>query len=134
MNKEKIQKAVTLAKKIGHVFLATSNADGIPHISAAGKLEYADMNHVAVTEWFCPGTIANLRVNKHISIVIWDKASDTGYQLQGLLDKMDDLEILDGFAPELESEPPLPQVEEQLIVKFDKIFDFKLAPHTDTKN
>jgi hypothetical protein len=131
MNEKKIKKAIALAKKAGHVFLATSDADGMPHITAAGKLEYADTNHVAVTEWFCPGTTANLRVNKHISIVVWDKESDTGYQLPGLWDRIDDLEILDGFAPELESELPLPQVEKRLLVRIEKILDFKLAPHTD---
>ena len=39
-------------------------------IIAAGELDWACTNHVIVTEWFCPDTTANLRVNKHISIVI----------------------------------------------------------------
>lgn len=134
MNEKKIKEAVPLAQKVGHVFLATADPNGMPHITAAGKLNSVNADHVAVTEWFCPDDIANMRINKNISIVIWDKASDTGYQLFGRWEKINDLEILDGFAPELESGPPLPQVEEQLLVKIEKIFSFKLVPHSDIED
>ena len=131
MNEEKIKEAVLLAQQVGHIFLATSNPNGMPHITVAGKLESIRTGHVAVTEWFCPGTASNLRTNKHISIVVWDKETDTGYQLLGRWDKINDMEILDGFIPEMELEPPLPQVEKQLLIKVEKILDFKIAPHSD---
>lgn len=134
MNEEKIKDAVFLAQKVGHVFLATSSPDGIPHITAAGKLESALPDHVSVTEWFCPGTMENLKNNKHVSIVVWDKETDTGYQLLGIWDKLNDLEILNGFSPEQEPEPPLPQVEKQLIVKIEKILKFRIAPHSDLED
>ncbi len=131
MNDEKIKEAVQLAKKTGHVFLATADIHGMPHISAAGKISLDANGRVSVTEWFCPGTLANLQVNKSISIAVWDKKTDTGYQLLGKLDLIRDLEIMDGFAPDIEPKSPLPQIEKQLLVKVEKILDFKLAPHSD---
>lgn len=83
MNEEKTKEAIILAQQVGHVFLATPNLDGMPHVTAAGRLESAHTGHVSVTEWLCPDTIANLRTNKHVSIVVWDNDTDTGYQLLG---------------------------------------------------
>ncbi len=134
MNNEKIKEAVQLAKKAGHVFLATADKNGLPHISAAGKISMEKDGKVSVTEWFCPGTLANLQVNKNVSIAIWDKKADMGFQLLGKLELIRDLEIMDGFTPSIESKKPLPQVEKQLLVKVKKILEFKLAPHSDMED
>ena len=131
MKAEKLKEIVHLAQKVGYIFIATANADGMPHMAAAGKLEPVAEDCVAVTEWFCPGTIANLYVNKYISIVIWAKDPDNGYQLLGRLDKINDLAILDGYAPKIERTHPVPQIEKQLIIKVEKIIEFKLASHSD---
>jgi hypothetical protein len=134
MKAEKLGEVVHLAEKVGHVFVATADPGGMPHVAAAGKLELAPEDRVTVTEWFCPGTVANLHVNKCISVVVWAKDPDSGYQLLGRLDKIKDLGILDGFAPGLEGEPPLPQVEKQLLIKVEKIIEFKLGPHSDVED
>ena len=133
MKKEKLEKVTCLAEKAGYVFIATADAAGQPHLAAAGKLGLADEDCVTVTEWFCPGTVANLHTNKCVSIVVWAKDSDSGYQLLGRLEKTEDLGVLDGYAPGLEGEPPLPQVEKQLLIRIEKILDFKLAPHSDVE-
>ncbi|MHC5059523.1 MAG: hypothetical protein ACYTFK_00335 [Planctomycetota bacterium] len=72
---------------------------------------------IADTEWFCPGTTNNLRENENVSVVVWDKSSDTGYQMLG----------------ELEEEPPLPQVKRKLLISVKKMMRFKLAPHSDAE-
>jgi len=133
MKTDSLQKAVRLAETTGCVFVATSDADGMPHLAAAGKLSYAGKKNVAVTEWFCPGTVANLDNNKYVSIVVWDKDADTGFQLLGRLEKIVDLGVLDGYAPALEKKPPLPQVQRQLLIRIEKILDFKLGPHSDVE-
>ncbi|HBG27944.1 MAG: hypothetical protein A2Y10_18275 [Planctomycetes bacterium GWF2_41_51] len=131
MKAEKLKEIVHLAQKVGYVFIATANTDGMPHMAAAGKLEPAIKDCVAITEWCCPGTLANLYNNKYISIVIWAKDPDNGYQLLGRLNKINDLAILDGYAPKIERKHPVPQIEKQLIIKVEKIIEFKLAPHSD---
>ena len=133
MNVEKLQKAIVLAAKVERVWVATADAEGMPHIAAAAKLESDDQETIEVTEWFCPGTTANLQTNKFVSIVVWDRDSDSGYQMLGKLEGIEELGILNGYAPDLESGPPLPQVERRLLIKVQKITDFRLGPHSDAE-
>jgi len=88
-------------------------------------------NRVHVAAWFCPGTVANLEENRRISLVVWDPLRDLGYQLLGETEKVEELAMMDGYAPGEEKNPPLPQVERQLTVRVDKITDFRHAPHSD---
>jgi predicted pyridoxine 5'-phosphate oxidase superfamily flavin-nucleotide-binding protein len=133
MKQKLLEEIVEHASSVGAVYFATADAKGVPHIAAAGKLEVAGES-LAVTEWFCPGTMQNLAENKAVSIVVWDDACDAGYQVIGELEKIIDMNIMDGFSAELESGKPLPQVERKLIVRVKEIIDFKLGPHSDTED
>ena len=126
---EKFRKAVALAEKLRHVFVATADANGLPHLAAAGKLTAESDKRVAVAAWFCPGTVDNLR-----QLVVWDAAADIGYQLLGEVEKVEELSVLDGYVPGEEEKPPLPQVERQLLVRLEKIIDFSHAPHSDVED
>ncbi len=86
---------------------------------------------MVITEWFCPGTMANLQANPRLSLVVWDSAADVGYQLIGELEEVEDLGVLDGYAPQVEVRTPVPQVERQLLAHIDRVIDFKRAPRTD---
>ena len=68
-----------------------------------------------------------------MSLVIWDPKVDTGYQLLGETEKVEEIAMMNGYAPGAESRHPLPQVERQLLVRVDKIIDFKHAPHSDVE-
>jgi len=134
MKMEKLEKAVGLSRKIGFVCVATADGRGMPHIATAGKMELADEGCLAIKEWFCSDTTANLQINKFVSVVVWDRDSDSGYQMLGKLEGIEELGILNGYAPDIESGPPLPQVERRLLIKVRKIIDFKLGPHSDVEN
>jgi hypothetical protein len=41
---------------------------------------------------------------------------------------------MDGYAPEEEKGPPLPQIKRQLTVRVEKIIDFRHAPHSDKED
>ncbi len=131
--KAALKKVVSLAAKVGNVLVATADSQGLPHVAAAGKLALKPGGKVAVTEWFCPGTMANLEVNPHIALVIWDATSDNGYQLLGELVEMKILGMLDGYVPAKEAKSQVPQVERQMDVRVDRIIEFRRAPHTDTE-
>lgn len=120
-----------MAAKTGHVFIATADTRGVPHMAAAGQLAITRDGHARITEWFCPGTVANLQVNPRVAIVVWDAATDTGYQIIGELESIKDIDVLDGYSPGEEKRPPVPQVERQLLVHVDRVVDFTRAPHTD---
>jgi hypothetical protein len=51
--------------------------------------------------------------------------------LLGTTTKIFDVDVIDGYAPEAEQMPPMPQIERELLIKVDTILEFKLAPHTD---
>ncbi len=123
--------AVKLAKRLGHIFIGTVGHDGLPHIAAAGKLNLETEDHIEVTAWFCPETVANLQTNRAISLVIWDPEPDKGYQLLGETEQIVELAFLDGYLPEQEEGHPLPQIERKLVIRIDKILDFTHAPHSD---
>lgn len=133
MNTEILKKAEQLVVKTRHVFIATADAKGWPHIAAAGKLTFTLEKHVVVTEWFCPSTMANLKVNPRLSLVIWDSATDVGYQMVGEVEEIKDLSMLNGYAPQAEGKTPVPQVERQLLIHIDQVFEFRHAPHTDVE-
>ena len=133
MNVEILKKAEQLATKAGHVFVATADSKGWPHVAAASRLALTPEKHVVVTEWFCPGTMANLQVNPRISLVVWDSAVDVGYQMIGELQEVKDLGVLDGYEPQVENKTPVPQVERQLLIHIDRVIEFKRAPHTDVE-
>jgi hypothetical protein len=48
--------------------------------------------------------------NPRLTIVIWDAQNDKGYQLIGESEKVQDLAIMNGFSPDMETRPPLPTV------------------------
>jgi hypothetical protein len=134
MKAAKLTEAVKTGTKAGYVLIATADPEGMPHIAAAGRIELEGRDTVAITEWFCPGTVANLQKNTAVSVVAWDEASDRGYQLLGRLETAKDVAVLDGYAPGLEGEPPLPQVRRRLLIHVDRAMDFRLAPHSDTED
>ncbi len=131
MKPESLNTAVELAEKLKHVFVATADPSGMPHVAAAAKLNQMSKDHVTVTAWFCPGTIANLNKNRRISMVVWDAPSDKGYQLLGEVEKVEEIAMMNGYSPETDKLPPIPQVENRLLVRVDKVIVFSHAPHSD---
>jgi hypothetical protein len=128
---EGLDEIVRLGTKAGHLFVATADPDGLPHIALAHKLAITPAGQLRVTEWFCPGTNRNLEHNRRLALVVWDGATDTGYQVLGEVEEIHDRSMLDGFAPAEEKLPPVPQVERELILRVDEILDFRQAAHTD---
>jgi len=128
-----IERAVALAETLPHAFVGTSNRDGTPHIAAAASLSITDDENLAVTSWFCPATVTNLQENRNITVVVWDPETDEGIQMVGRVERIEETAILDGYAPEIETAQPSPQVERRLVVKVEKVIAFSHAPHTDAE-
>ncbi|OHB55007.1 MAG: hypothetical protein A2Y07_02045 [Planctomycetes bacterium GWF2_50_10] len=130
MDKAAIGAAVALSKHAGYVFIATVGPERVPHLAAAGPLLLED-NQVAITAWYCPVTLANIQQFPEVSIVVWQKETDSGYQLIGKLEKVRDVAQIDGYAPK-EDVSLYPQVERQLVIKIDSVLFFSQALHADT--
>jgi pyridoxine/pyridoxamine 5'-phosphate oxidase len=128
---EIVQSAVSMGQKVKHVFVATADSAGLPHVAAAGRISMGKEGLIAVAAWFCPGTVMNLQQNPNVSLVLWDADSDTGYQLLGKVEKVEESAMLNGYVPEMEGKDPFPQVERRLLVRIDKVIAFSHAPHSD---
>ena len=131
MNENALTKAAALARKVGSILVATADRGGLPHLAAAGRLGEAGDGRLSVAAWFCPGTVRNIQENRRISLVVWDPASDTGYQLLGMVEKVRELAMLNGYIPGQEGKPQPPQVERELLVRVQRVLAFSRAPHSD---
>jgi hypothetical protein len=114
---------------LGNVFVATADSAGLPHLAASGRIEEEPGGRVAVSEWFCPGTLGNLQRNPQVSIVAWDPQNDTGFQILGVAEGVEETAMMDGFSTDLAK--ALPQVERKIHVRVEKVIDFSRAPHSD---
>ena len=65
--------------------------------------------------------------------MVWEAASDTGYQLLGELEEVHDRSVMDGYAPAIESRTPLLEVEKQLLVRVHRVLAFHRAAHSDAE-
>jgi hypothetical protein len=128
-----LAKAAELASKMGYVFVATANSSGKTHLAAAKNLSVTPENQVRISDWFCPETMQNLCSNNFLSIVAWDPAADYGFQLLGELVDLKELGMMNGYVPDLEKKPPIPQIQREMVVRVDKIIDFKIALHSDAE-
>ena len=133
MKTSSIIQAVKLAHKLGHIFVATADAKGMPHVAAAAAMSSIAENKVAVSAWFCPGTLVNLDQNRLVSLIVWDEAADSGYQLLGRVDNIYEKAVMNGYLSGAEHLAPLPQVERILDVAVDKVITFSHAPHSDVE-
>lgn len=134
MNQETLENAVALAQKIGHVFAATANDDGLPHVAVAVKMTLiSNDGDIEVEAWYCPTTLINLKQNPLISLIIWDSHADKGYQLLGEMVKVEDVAMMNGYDPKLDVKSTLPQVERRLVIRVKDVLIFSHAPHTDVK-
>lgn len=112
------------------ILLATADAGGEPHLASAGSITAEPPDRVRVRYWFCPQSLANLDRNRSVAVVLWNARIDTGYQLIGKVEKVEQTMMMDGLAPEEETEP-IPQAEQELLIRVHKVLAFRYAAHND---
>ena len=66
-----------------------------------------------------------------MAVLIWDPASDDGYEILGEVLMFESQAFLNGFAPEVEEDAYLPQVKRKLIIRAEKITAFSHALRCD---
>ena len=133
MDLDILKTIIALGEKTGHIIITTADRHGKPHVGVAGKISIENKGCISVTSWFCPGTLENLEENPHISIVVWEAEEDIGYQLIGVLQRIENISMLNGFSSDIEVQKPIPQVERRIVIEVKKVLDFSHAPHSDIK-
>jgi len=131
MNSKKLERAIELGKRLGHFFVALVGAGGFPYVNSARGIEQIAENQFAVEEWICPLTLNHLSENPKMAVVIWDPASDDGYEILGEVLMSESQAFLNGFAPEVEKDAYLPQEKRKVIVRAEKVTAFSRALRCD---
>lgn len=117
-------------ERVGHAFVATSDANGNPHLAAGRGVSAYEPNLLVFEAWFCQTTLRNLQENPKVAVAIADPATGEGYQFTGLVDKKEDTAVLNGYLPDLEP-PGLPQVQWRLEIKVESVMAFSADAHSD---
>jgi hypothetical protein len=94
------------------------------HLTAA-----PEEKKVTVEARFCPGTVGNLASNPRIVLVVWESKTDRGFQVSGDAESVEDIALLNGFVPGIESMTP--HGKKRLHIRVKKVMAFQHSPHTD---
>jgi len=113
------------------IYVATADRHGAPHLAAVQGLVLVDDERVSFTSWFCRRTIANVAESPPVALAVWDPSQNRGFQLLGSIEKVEDLAVLDGYVPSVERAGEVPQVQRRLLMRVDRVLDFRCGPHSD---
>ena len=128
-----LNQIIAMARSIGYVYLTTADGSGTPHMSIVQPVDIDEKNRLKLMAWLCQYTIKNLEENPKVSVIIWDSIKDTGYQLSGKVEEMEEFAELDGYAMSLERKKHFPQIEWKILVSVERILNFQKAPHVDVE-
>ncbi len=131
MDPKALERPLALGKRLGRAFVLTADENGVPHMAAASRIDPSGDQHISISEWFCPGTLANLQINPHVSIVVWDPEEDVGFQMVGESEGWTEEAMMNGFTGDTPGESAFPQVERRVLVRVEKVIRFSHAPHSD---
>lgn len=83
--------------------IATASRDGKPNVSAKGSLRVVDDDHVAFADISSPRTVANLRENPCVSILVMHPKSMRGCRIWGRGEILDSGGLFDEISKEFAS-------------------------------
>jgi uncharacterized protein len=119
-----------LAERVGHAFVATSDAKGNPHIAAGRGFSLLEPDRLVFEAWFCQTTLRNLQENSRVAVALVDPDTGNGYQFAGRVEHIEDTAVLDGYLPDAEP-AGLPQVQWRLEVRVESVTAFSAEAHSD---
>ena len=78
-------------------FVATASKNGKPNVSPKGSFRVLDDEHVVFAEIASPQTIANIRENPQVSVLVFDPDTFGGCRISGKAQIIESGELLDSF-------------------------------------
>ncbi|BCS52558.1 pyridoxamine 5'-phosphate oxidase family protein [Geobacter sp. SVR] len=110
--------------------VATSDAEGHPHLALGSGFRFMDESHIVFQNWFCRTTLQNLESNPRVALAVLREPGGTGYQFIGSVVRSSDAALLGGYAPDVEP-PDEPQALIRLVVRVERVLAFCSGFHTD---
>ena len=78
--------------------VATADGSGKPNVSAKGSLRIIDDEHIAFADVASPRTVANIKENSKVSIIVLGNDENKGCRVWGTAKVEDSGEVFDTFA------------------------------------
>ncbi|MDD5254451.1 MAG: pyridoxamine 5'-phosphate oxidase family protein [Candidatus Omnitrophica bacterium] len=132
MDRVSSREVIVTAEGARHIFVTSADKEGRPHLAAAEKVSLDHRGLLAIELWPCPATLRNAQENKHVSLIIWDAERDSGYQLSGEVEGVQEDAFLDGYIPQAGKINPPPRVKRMLLIRVEQVVEFTRAPHSDS--
>ena len=114
------------------VYLATADEEGLPHIATAEGIRVEEEGRVCFSAWFCVKTMENLLVNPRLSVAVMDPLNKLGFQLICKVEKIDQVEVIDGYSPAAEKRwEHRPQTRYKLVADIEQVLEMSTGAHSD---
>jgi predicted pyridoxine 5'-phosphate oxidase superfamily flavin-nucleotide-binding protein len=91
------QEAKKTITSIQPAFVGTSSKNGKPNVSPKGSFRVLDDEHVAFAEIASPNTIANLRENPQVEVLVFDPATWGGCRIRGKAEILESGDLFESF-------------------------------------
>jgi len=78
-------------------FIATASKNGKPNVSPKGSFKVLDDEHVAFAEIASPNTIANIRENPQVEVMVFSPDTWGGCRIRGKAEILESGELLESF-------------------------------------
>ncbi|HJJ47535.1 MAG TPA: pyridoxamine 5'-phosphate oxidase family protein [Methanocorpusculum sp.] len=93
------------AKKVGVLHLATASKAGVPNVAPMGAVMIND-DKILIANNFMNKTIANIKENPQVSVLVWNREIGNCFQLKGTAELMRDTPEHKAMREMLESKKP----------------------------
>lgn len=91
------EEARTIIGSVIPAFVATASKNGKPNVSPKGSFRVLDDEHVVFAEMASPQTIANLKENPQVAVMVFDPNTWGGCRIKGKAEIIESGDLFDSF-------------------------------------
>jgi len=91
------EEAKKIIKEVIPALVATASKEGKPNVSPKGSFRVLDDEHVAFAEMASPNTIANLKENPQVAVLVFDPDTWGGCRISGKAEILESGDLVDSF-------------------------------------
>lgn len=114
----------------GMATVASTAADGRPHLALGSDIKVLDDEHLLFENWFCQTTLRNVAQNRQVAVAVMSPGTTSGYQFIGSVVHGFDVALLDGYTPGAVPVSDL-QALTRLVVRVEEVLAFCTGIHSD---
>jgi len=94
------EEAKKIINEVHPALIASASKEGKPNVSPKGSFQVLDDDHVVFTDIASPRTMANLRENPQVSVMVFDPATRRGCRIWGKAEILESGDLFDKFSSE----------------------------------